>query len=397
MKKMTGGGGFTLIELLVVIAIIAILAAILFPVFSKAREKARQTTCTSNQKQIATAVMMYVQENEETMPEVDFWSTVDGASGKILVCPTAGKKISNAYVANRAVLGLGLGQIERPTRMFLTADGAHTATSDTNANLCYSSDDIVARHTDKVITSFVDGHVELTTKGSFLVENVNPGTREVLKVGTNNPLAGLTSGDINGQNGWVGTVGKSTVSPEGALYGDAVILTTVQKNPDNDGADAYKHNGIFEDVDVVMIEFDLLFKQVIQDFKGTANKDLQSAVEIRGPKENSIVHIVYKAYTNAQGDVTSGKLELRGAATTQSPTSPKKNVWYHCVLKIDKTATNKVTMNVTEGGEQWWSTEVVPADNGNKNYIGLGTARGQNIVVGGFKTGVPETKTFVGP
>jgi len=51
--------GFTLIELLVVIAIIAILAAILFPVFSKAREKARQTQCINNQKQIATAVLMY--------------------------------------------------------------------------------------------------------------------------------------------------------------------------------------------------------------------------------------------------------------------------------------------------------------------------------------------------
>ncbi|MHB9022949.1 MAG: prepilin-type N-terminal cleavage/methylation domain-containing protein, partial [Armatimonadota bacterium] len=48
--------GFTLIELLVVIAIIAILAAILFPVFAKAREKARQTTCLNNQKQIATAI-----------------------------------------------------------------------------------------------------------------------------------------------------------------------------------------------------------------------------------------------------------------------------------------------------------------------------------------------------
>jgi prepilin-type N-terminal cleavage/methylation domain-containing protein len=58
--------GFTLIELLVVIAIIAILAAILFPVFAQAREKARQTTCTSNLKQIGTAFMMYVQDYDET-------------------------------------------------------------------------------------------------------------------------------------------------------------------------------------------------------------------------------------------------------------------------------------------------------------------------------------------
>jgi prepilin-type N-terminal cleavage/methylation domain-containing protein len=61
-------GGFTLIELLVVIAIIAILAAILFPVFAQAREKARQTTCVSNLKQIGTAFMMYVQDYDETYP-----------------------------------------------------------------------------------------------------------------------------------------------------------------------------------------------------------------------------------------------------------------------------------------------------------------------------------------
>ncbi len=59
---------FTLIELLVVIAIIAILAAILFPVFAQARDKARQTTCLSNMKQASLAVVMYQQDYDETFP-----------------------------------------------------------------------------------------------------------------------------------------------------------------------------------------------------------------------------------------------------------------------------------------------------------------------------------------
>jgi len=64
--------GFTLIELLVVIAIIAILAAILFPVFARAREKARQTTCLSNVKQITLAALMYAGDWDESFPNACF-------------------------------------------------------------------------------------------------------------------------------------------------------------------------------------------------------------------------------------------------------------------------------------------------------------------------------------
>src|SRR5262245_564525 len=64
------GFGFTLIELLVVIAIIAILAAILFPVFAQAREKARTTTCLSNGKQMGLGLTMYAQDYDERFPRV---------------------------------------------------------------------------------------------------------------------------------------------------------------------------------------------------------------------------------------------------------------------------------------------------------------------------------------
>lgn len=72
---MTKRRGFTLIELLVVIAIIAILAAILFPVFAQAREKARQTSCLSNMKQVGTAVLMYSQDYDEMYPLGSFLLT----------------------------------------------------------------------------------------------------------------------------------------------------------------------------------------------------------------------------------------------------------------------------------------------------------------------------------
>src|SRR5689334_5202516 len=67
-RRQAAKPGFTLIELLVVIAIIAILAAILFPVFARARENARRASCQSNLKQIGLGIMMYTQDYDETFP-----------------------------------------------------------------------------------------------------------------------------------------------------------------------------------------------------------------------------------------------------------------------------------------------------------------------------------------
>ena len=93
---------FTLIELLVVIAIIAILAAILFPVFARAREKARQTSCLSNIKQIVLAFMMYAEDYDETMPMgvypdwTTYWDTKVDWGGNVI-----GDKLITPYTKNQ--------------------------------------------------------------------------------------------------------------------------------------------------------------------------------------------------------------------------------------------------------------------------------------------------------
>ncbi len=124
---------FTLIELLVVIAIIAILAAILFPVFAQARDKARAIACMSNMKQIGTGLQMYVQDYDEQLffrPAASAARVGSGRSGVVLtdavqsaraqwwnllmplsVDSTGVASIPRSYVANCAAESLGLAQI----------------------------------------------------------------------------------------------------------------------------------------------------------------------------------------------------------------------------------------------------------------------------------------------
>jgi prepilin-type N-terminal cleavage/methylation domain-containing protein/prepilin-type processing-associated H-X9-DG protein len=136
--------GFTLIELLVVIAIIAILAAILFPVFAQAREKARQASCLSNLKQMGTAVMMYAQDYDETLMcyvngGSNYWpNAIDPyvKERRLWYCPSfprdSGPPSANSstYGANFHVINsinaspapLPLAAFQRPAELLLIAD-----------------------------------------------------------------------------------------------------------------------------------------------------------------------------------------------------------------------------------------------------------------------------------
>ncbi len=210
---------FTLIELLVVIAIIAILAAILFPVFAQAREKARQTSCTSNLKQLGTAMMMYAQDYDESYPsnwyaDTGHWANVvlpylgQGKqlwTGGIMICPSAAYKgwsYSMSLSLNRwdsqrnAWVGQSMASVTRPAEVVAIGEAnqvqAYKSTAaqlqtdmscwggengngvgpnirdDDNVDAsksCYSMPRY--RHSGGASFTFADGHVKWMRKGSL--------------------------------------------------------------------------------------------------------------------------------------------------------------------------------------------------------------------------------------
>ncbi|MGQ9732562.1 MAG: DUF1559 family PulG-like putative transporter [Candidatus Zipacnadales bacterium] len=143
--------GFTLIELLVVIAIIAILAAILFPVFARAREKGRQASCQSNVKQLALGVLMYIQDYDERTPcgcgyqatgdqrwpRVGWWIRIEPyvKNTQLYLCPSQGRSATERYwdhpiwrsYSRVQFLNQPIATLVRPAQLVLFGDGVHTA------------------------------------------------------------------------------------------------------------------------------------------------------------------------------------------------------------------------------------------------------------------------------
>lgn len=140
----TNQPGFTLIELLVVIAIIGILAAIIFPVFSSAREKARQSQCINNQRQIAMAMGIYAQDYGK-YPDTTWYSEIN-LDNKVLVCPDLSSQ-PYGYGINCYLTGLKYDTITRPSNVVLTTDATTTTTDGCD----------FTRHNKGAIISRVDG------------------------------------------------------------------------------------------------------------------------------------------------------------------------------------------------------------------------------------------------
>ena len=141
--------GFTLIELLVVIAIIAILAAILFPVFARARESAHRTACSNNMKQVLHAIIMYAGDNDETLPyqqdgDICNWGESDHAvwikgampytkTKAVWFCPNAFDSVKNPitdksfsnYWYNGQASAKAISDVKQPSESTVFAEWAY--------------------------------------------------------------------------------------------------------------------------------------------------------------------------------------------------------------------------------------------------------------------------------
>jgi prepilin-type N-terminal cleavage/methylation domain-containing protein/prepilin-type processing-associated H-X9-DG protein len=209
--------GFTLIELLVVIAIIAILAAMLFPVFSKARDKANQTTCLNNLRQITSAFLMFVQDHDETLPEAKAWMTEMGeyvTAGKSWDCPSnnhtgRADEPDYFYVAGSFLAKAAVGDVKEPDQAPLLGDA--NSPGDAPSYIVHGATDYLdkavlltgkTRHHDGANFGFLDGHTSWVSQAdltcSFFLPSLGDTTGLGATVGSPNRMGAVKNPIMNG-------------------------------------------------------------------------------------------------------------------------------------------------------------------------------------------------------
>jgi prepilin-type N-terminal cleavage/methylation domain-containing protein/prepilin-type processing-associated H-X9-DG protein len=202
----TRRAAFTLIELLTVIAIIAILAAILFPVFAKARAKGQETSCLNNMKQIDLGFLMYATDYDQRLPAAwdggngngqyggwmyytTFASTAPGnfdpsqgavfpyiKNAQIFQCPDDDLEAGDSYAINSMMvpntaptgchMGISLVRIKRPANtLLLLEEAAPVTTNDAYFNV--AMDTCAYRHLGDTVAAFADGHVKVLKPGDI--------------------------------------------------------------------------------------------------------------------------------------------------------------------------------------------------------------------------------------
>ena len=221
-RNRLGGGarrkGFTLIELLVVIAIIAILAAILFPVFSKARAKARSATCVSNLKQYSLAIIMYCGDHDGFGPyntcghfvprRLDQGGYGPREDSVVYSCPERGSYGMNGYRGGNCIYPRcgstpwnleynGCGAVKHPEAVMLVADARSPLVPGGPAGQAYFYDldgRMTPRHHSVNNLAFCDGHVKGYSPNWLL--------NELVQGDADSNGDGVSDGNVTGQGSW---------------------------------------------------------------------------------------------------------------------------------------------------------------------------------------------------